>query len=151
MQSIHEGKTIDYSQFYADCKSLTSIEIPKGVTTIQKSLFDGCESLESVIIPDTVTSICRTAFRDCSSLKSLVIPDGVTSIADYAFVGCKSLKSIEIPASVKFVFVDCNELVSIKFGGTMEQWKVFGGDIHMLDRIPAKFVKCSNGKVIYKR
>ena len=70
-------------------------------------------------------------------------------------MGCKSLKSIEIPASVtsigKFVFVDCNELVSMKFGGTMEQWKVFGGDIHMLDRIPAKFVKCSNGKVIYKR
>ena len=31
MQSIHDGKTIDYSQFYADCKSLTDyLQLQKG-------------------------------------------------------------------------------------------------------------------------
>ena len=31
MQSIHEGKTIDYSLFYADCKSLTDyLQLQKG-------------------------------------------------------------------------------------------------------------------------
>jgi hypothetical protein len=31
MQSIHEGMTIDYSQFYADCKSLTDyLQLQKG-------------------------------------------------------------------------------------------------------------------------
>ena len=104
------------SVFYG-CRSLTSIIIPEGVTSIDASAFESCMSLKSVTIPDTVTSIGKQAFRLCSALTSIDFPDSVTSIAIYAFQGCSSLKSINIPASVTNIeeqaFVACYSLSSI--------------------------------------
>ena len=56
------------SSAFAYCSSLTSIEIPEGVTTIKPSTFYGCNSLESIIIPEGVTSIGHQAFLGCENL-----------------------------------------------------------------------------------
>ena len=63
-----------------NCSSLTSITIPKGVTSIGNYAFDGCSSLTSITIPEGVTSIGDTAFGHCNSLISITIPNSVTSI-----------------------------------------------------------------------
>ena len=99
------------------CTSLTSINIPDGVTSIGTDTFSGCSSLTSIIIPDSVTSIDIRAFDGCSSLTSINIPDGVTSIGNNTFSGCSSLTSINIPDGVTSIgndtFRGCSSLTSI--------------------------------------
>ncbi len=115
---IPSGVTsIGESAFYG-CSSLTSIEIPSGVTSIEKSTFRGCSSLTSIEIPSGVTSIGESAFRGCSSLTSIEIPSGVTSIGKFAFNGCSSLTNIEIPSGVTSIgsnaFGGCSSLTNIE-------------------------------------
>ena len=133
-----------------DLKSLTTLEIPSGVTKIGDSAFDSCWDLKSVTIPGSVKSIGAWAFCGCTSLASVEIPGSVQSIGRNAFDGCTSLASVTIPASVKsiegFAFRNCTSLASVeipgsvtsiggdafwgctslkevKYGGTEEQWK----------------------------
>ena len=85
---------------FADCKNMTSIEIPNTVTSIGSNAFSCCSSLTSVTIPNGVTSIESGMFYMCSSLASVTIPHSVTTIGSSAFYGCSSLASIFIPSSV---------------------------------------------------
>ena len=89
-----------HSGAFSGCTSLTSIDIPNGVTSIGDYVFNECRALTGVTIPDGVTSIGDSAFSYCSSLTSVTIGNGVTSIGYEAFKGCKSLTSITIPDSV---------------------------------------------------
>ena len=84
----------DYA--FDNCTSLTSIEIPSGVTSIGNSAFKNCTSLASIEIPSSVTSIGNEAFAYCTNLTSIEIPSGVTSIENYAFSNCTSLNSINV-------------------------------------------------------
>ncbi|MBQ7203799.1 MAG: leucine-rich repeat domain-containing protein [Eubacterium sp.] len=83
-------------QAFLGCSSLTSINIPNGVTSICVSAFNSCSSLTSVNIPNSVTSIGEHAFWGCSSLTSIDIPNSVTSIGAEAFYICSSLSSITV-------------------------------------------------------
>lgn len=74
------------------CSDLTSIIIPKSVTSIGERVFFGCTGLTSVEIPDSVTSIGYCAFYDCTNLTSIGIPDSVTNIGGQAFYGTSWLE-----------------------------------------------------------
>ncbi len=94
-------------------RSLTSVTIPDGVTSIEFGAFGSC-GLTSISIPYGVTSIGEIAFYGCS-LKSIDIPNSVTSIGDDAFDFCP-ITSITIPDSVTSMgcaFCMCTELTSI--------------------------------------
>ncbi len=139
---ITGGDRIGDSAF-SGCSSLTSIEIPSGVTSIGNEAFSncssltsvtfgdnsqltsigsyaflGCSSLTSIEMPSSVTSIGYGAFSNCSSLTSIDIPSGVTSIGDSVFTYCSSLTSIEIPSGVTSIgnsaFLGCSSLTSIE-------------------------------------
>lgn len=106
-------------------KNITHIEVPDGITEINRLAFYGCEKLESAVIPDSVETIGENAFNSCKSLKSITIPDSVkvidsyafsksgleeitlpdngVEVYNYAFSGCEDLESITIPDSTKFV------------------------------------------------
>ena len=79
-------------------KSIKSVVIPKGVTSIGNNAFLSFKNLTSITIPDSVTSIGKWAFEGCSSLTSITIPDSVTSIGYRAFLSCSNLTSITIPS-----------------------------------------------------
>ena len=81
---------------FSNCSSLTSIDIPSGVTSIGDSVFIYCSSLTSIDIPSGLTSIGSSAFSNCSSLTSIDIPSCVTSIGYYAFSGCSRLTGVYI-------------------------------------------------------
>ena len=105
------------SAAFNGCVNITSIEIPKSVTSIGGSAFFECTGLTSVTIPNSVTSIGSESFRGCSSLTSVAIPNSVTSIGRWAFRGCSSLTSVTIPNSVTSIGIEafcwCDGLTSI--------------------------------------
>ena len=51
---------------FSMCYDLTSVEIPKTVTTIGQGAFSNCRRLTSVTIPSGVSMICASAFSGCT-------------------------------------------------------------------------------------
>lgn len=104
-------------QAFSGCKSLVSVTIPEGVTTIELGTFKGCKNLTSIKIPKSVTTIEFGAFSGCESLVSVTILEGVTTIGSETFEGCKNLTSIKIPKGVIAIdthsFLGCASLVDV--------------------------------------
>ena len=124
---IQDGETSIVHDAFRDCAGLTSVTIPNSVTSIGYGAFNGCSGLTSVTIPDSVTSIGDGAFRRCTGLTSVVIPNSVTSIDSDAFLGCSALTSVTLPQSLEKLgsraFEKCEKL---EFFGNKE---FKGGDI----------------------
>lgn len=105
---------------FCGCSSITSLTIPAGVTEINAGAFSDMSSLESVTFGEdsTLETIGYGAFGNCTSLNSISIPAGVTTIDKYAFYACPALSSIEIPDGVTSIgdnaFYGCTSLASIK-------------------------------------
>ena len=97
-------------------RSITSIEIPSGVTTIGTYAFGYCDSLTAVTMPNTLTSIGSSAFYSCRHLTSIVIPSGVTSIGNSAFRYCNNLNTIYIYTPTAPSLNNSSSL-SAQFGG----------------------------------
>ena len=102
------------------CNSLTTLQLPEGITMIGASSFSRCGQLRSLTIPDTVTSIGDFAFYRCYYLLKVNIGENVKSIGEYAFCECYDLISVNIPDSVinigDYVFYECSSLTSVTIG-----------------------------------
>ena len=134
---------------YLNGNLVTDLVIPDGVTKIEDSAFCGCTSLTSVIISDSVTTIGDSAFKGCTGLTAVIIGDGVTGIGSYAFacsfangasvtignsvtsIGYRAFyfggpTSVIIPDSITYIgdeaFAVCDDLTSVTYCGTEEQW-----------------------------
>ena len=81
--------------------SVSSIDLPEGLTEIKANAFDGCAKLERVSLPSTLTTIGDNAFTGCDVLSALDLEStAVTTIGNGALSGMKSLKSIVVPNTV---------------------------------------------------
>jgi len=65
-------------------RSLTSIIIPQGVTSIANYAFYNCRDLTIIDIPESVTSIGYYAFSNCAGLASITFNSATTVITDDA-------------------------------------------------------------------
>ena len=104
-----DGKTVTSigDGAFAECSSLTSIELPDSVTSIGDRAFLECWSLTSIELPDSVTSIGDAAFLVCSDLTSIELPDSVTSMGVNPFADCWRLKNIQVsPEQPVFAVID---------------------------------------------
>ena len=84
---------------FANCSSLSKVDIPSSTTEIGGHAFHNCASLTSIKLPTGIQKICSFAFKTCESLESIQIPSSIESIGRKAFEDCYSLKVIYIPSS----------------------------------------------------
>ncbi|MCR5125962.1 MAG: leucine-rich repeat domain-containing protein, partial [Treponema sp.] len=143
--SLPDSLTEIGRDIFRGCDSLTSMRVPKNMTS-----FD--ENLKHVYLSDAVTKINDWEFLRYHSLESVKLPKGLKGIGCQAFKYCNSLKSIRIPKSVERmefgVFLGCTALSDIEFDGTVEQWKQIKIGAGWHDGGPAKVVKCTDGEWI---
>lgn len=117
--------------FAYNLNNVTSITIPKTVTTIGSDAFDGCSGLTRVNITSIEAwyviefeNICSNPlyyahhlFLNGNEVKELVIPNSITSINNYAFNGCDGLTRVTISNSVTkigdYAFHECGGLTNI--------------------------------------
>ena len=106
---------------------LSSITLPKNLTSIGNNAFNGCSGLRDISIPSGVTSIGKGAFKGCGlkeftlpkqvneitdemffncSLQHIYLHDGLKSIGNYAFA-ISALKEITIPNSMAYIGDNC--------------------------------------------
>ena len=117
--------SIGYNAF-TQCKELTSITIPEGVTIIRGGAFAWCSGLTGIDIPEGVTIVEDYdkygndwgTFQDCTSLASVSIPSTVNSIGNHAFMGCYAIEHISV-AEGNTVYDsrnNCNSLIETASG-----------------------------------
>ena len=95
-------------------KNITTCEIHPNTIIIYEDAFYGCQSLTSIVIPENVALIYSQAFKFCYALTSIRISESVTSIGNSAFY-C------------------CDELATVYYEGTEEQWNSITGDYWRYD------------------
>lgn len=102
-------RTIGSRAFYET--RLTSIDIPKGVTSIKDHAFYHSKNLEKADLPDSLTYIGEGAFQECFSLQTVKFPAGVKVIPNFAFDGCWALDNMELTNSItsigEYAFRSC--------------------------------------------
>jgi hypothetical protein len=87
---------------FESCRSLTSVDIPAGVTRIGNYAFAGCTGLTSVNIPADVTNIGGNAFENCFSLSEITIAHGMTDLPIYFLTEStfKNALQLDVPTSI---------------------------------------------------
>lgn len=74
---------------------LETVRLPKKLKTLKEELFTGAE-LNSIDIPEGVTKIERAAFRSCRKLTRVHLPGSLKSIGADAFEDDKRLEEINV-------------------------------------------------------
>ncbi len=100
---------------FAECDSLISVKIQKGITSIGDGAFQRCFQMTSVILPDGLLTIGASAFEACGKLQSIQIPESLKKIGDGAFYYCIDLQRVDIRdikswCNIEFANVGANPL-----------------------------------------
>lgn len=100
--------------------SISSVIIPKSVTTIGGGAFFFCSNLVGVTIPNSVSFIQGTAFYLCG-VTHVTIPSSVNFLDGYAFSGCGKLTGISVSASNPY-YQDIDGVVFSKDATTLVRY-----------------------------
>lgn len=80
-------------------KSLTSIQLPKGLVEFWTNAFNGCTALNNIVMPSTVKRICDYVFQGCTSLNNVKLNEGCTTLGHHVFKDCP-LAAVTFPKTL---------------------------------------------------
>ncbi len=156
---------------FMNCKKITSITIPKSITSTSEDAFYGCENLENVYYTGDIASWCSINFGsevggyynplefadnfyiNGELQRDIVFPDTIKRIKQYAFKGYDGLNSVVIPDNVtdidSYAFFDCKNLTKLTLGSGIKHLGdlVFYGCINLENTYYTGDLKswCENG------
>lgn len=159
---------IEYDCF-TGCGNIQSITLGSKVTDFNTYSLKDCKKLSEIIVPsdnnyymaqngalyDKKNSTLE--FLPYVQTGVLIIPEGIKSLGSSGIKEHSEITSVVIPASVTnlgYGFYNCINLTSVKFEGTVEQWKAVrktsvSGSPTWRKNAPFTEVVCSDGIVQY--
>lgn len=120
---IPEGVKEIQEYAFENCRNLSTVDLPEGLTTLASHCF-ASSGLTSITIPESVTSYGNNLFEDCGSLRSVTLPQSIKGIWGYMFSGCSSLTDINIPEGVEIIHgyaFEQSGIKNIKIPNTVEE------------------------------
>lgn len=122
---------------FADCASLTKIDLPQGVREIGSNAFAGCSALTTITLPASLETL-RAAFDGCSALAEIAVApgnknfrsvDGVLFSADgktlLLYPTAKTATEYAVPDGTERIassaFRDCASLTAITFPASVRE------------------------------
>ena len=114
--NIVENDVVGNYMFY-NCRSLTSLKLPKTVKKIEQYAMQYCKSLQKCTLPESLSEINDKAFAN-TSLSEVTFPASLTSIKYKAFSECSDLKTLRftspsVPTFGQDIFEDCSKLEKV--------------------------------------
>lgn len=150
------GAMADYADeasvpWYAKRRTIESVSLPVGLTSIGAHAFAYCEKLTALTIPDAVTTIGAYAFSG-SNLQEITLPEGLATLPEGAFMECQSLQTIVLPSTLTTVSalslaycgslsrIDCNATTPPALSST-----AFEGDCYTTVHVPCPALAAYKG------
>ena len=114
--NITENDVVGFYMFY-NCRSLTSLKLPKTVKRIELYAMQYCKSLQKCTLPENLSEINDKAFTN-TNLSEVTFPASLTSIKSKVFYECSNLKTLRftsssVPTFGQDVFEDCSKLEKV--------------------------------------
>ena len=114
--NIKENDIVDSHMFY-NCRSLTSLKLPKTVKKIEQNAFYNCQSLKECTLPESLSEINDKAFAK-TKLSEVTFPASLTSIKSKVFYECSNLKTLRftspsVPTFGQDIFENCSKLEKV--------------------------------------
>ena len=114
--NITENDVVGFYMFY-NCRSLTSLKLPKTVKRIELYAMQYCKSLQKCTLPENLSEINDKAFAN-TNLSEVTFPASLTSIKSKVFYECSNLKTLRftsssVPTFGQDVFEDCSKLEKV--------------------------------------
>ncbi|MEO1814426.1 MAG: leucine-rich repeat protein [Acetobacterium sp.] len=128
MTSISSQLFGNNNNYYYRYNSLTSISLPKTITSINATAFDNCQSLTAINVAADNPNFSShdgilfdkagtTLVRCPKGLASVTLPADLAAVGNNAFAGCSQLTRLMIPESVTAIgesaFISCENLQSV--------------------------------------
>ncbi len=85
---------------------IATIQIPEGVTAIEKRAFWQCCSLREVQFPNSLVTIGEMAFCECVELERIILPPNVKKVESGAFADCGNLREVIITGEMPELGLD---------------------------------------------
>ena len=114
--NITGNDVIGFYMFY-NCRSLTSLKLPKTVKKIEQYAMQYCKSLQKCTLPENLSEINDKAFAN-TNLSEVTFPASLTSIKSKVFYECSNLKTLRftspsVPTFGQDVFENCSKLEKV--------------------------------------
>lgn len=140
--AVPDGVEVIAENAFQKCQKIVNFTLPESLKAIEKNAFSGC-AMTSISLPKELSSIDWMAFEDCDKLETFIIPDNVTDIPMMMLSGCDNLSYLYLPSNIKSVdlsaFARCKNLSTInseiKDIASVEFKKSYDGKINAFDGI----------------
>lgn len=104
-------ESITSSTFYGN-DTVTSLQLPQTLITLENSNFYMMDVLEQVILPESLVIIDSYNFFGCPNVTEVTVPSGVAWIGDNSFNDCPNLQEIRFNGVVPKLGVSCFEYLA---------------------------------------